>query len=147
MSMTRGPGLVACLLLGLCGPGCLGSGADTAGPDADDDGLSDAREAAYGTDPANPDTDGDDFQDGAEVELGTNPAYAPSHPYLGDYYVGWCDRPPEPTGSSGADEDGSAAYALGDVVDEIGWRDQNGETVSLYSFCGHLTVVQFSSFC
>ena len=41
--------------------------------DSDDDGLTDAEEAALGTDPGNADSDGDGLADGAEVELGTNP--------------------------------------------------------------------------
>ena len=138
----------ATLLLGtLITLGCPGPAQDTAGPDADEDGLSDALEVEYGTDPTDPDTDDDGYLDGAEVAAGTNPTYAPSHPYEGEYYVGWCDAPPEPTGPSGADEDGSAAYRVGDVVENFAWRDQHGEYVSLYSFCGHLTVIQFSSFC
>ena len=41
--------------------------------DSDDDGLTDAEEAALGTDPGNADSDGDGLTDGVEVELGTNP--------------------------------------------------------------------------
>jgi hypothetical protein len=41
--------------------------------DADDDGLSDGDEAAYGTNPSDPDSDNDGLDDGAEVSLGTNP--------------------------------------------------------------------------
>jgi len=46
--------------------------ADT-GPDSDDDGLSDAREAEEGTDPNNPDSDGDGLNDGDEIAEGTDP--------------------------------------------------------------------------
>ncbi|HYE59776.1 MAG TPA: hypothetical protein VEA18_01165, partial [Candidatus Kapabacteria bacterium] len=42
-------------------------------PDADGDGLSDAREATYGTDPENRDTDGDGMSDHDEVNYGMNP--------------------------------------------------------------------------
>lgn len=125
---------------------CASEG-DSGFADADGDGLADAAEAEYGADPSNPDTDGDGWQDGAEVEAGTNPAYAYSHPYEGGYYVGWCESPPQPTGPTGVDEGGLSAYQQGDVADNFEWRDQNGEYVSLYSFCGNLTVVQFSSFC
>jgi hypothetical protein len=137
----------AMLLTCVASIACPGPVADTAGPDTDADGLPDALEAHYGTDPSDPDSDGDGFLDGDEVDAGTNPAYAPSHPYQGDYFVGWCESPPVPTGPTGTDEDGSAAYQVGDVVEGLAWRDQFGEYVSLYSFCGHLTVVQFSSFC
>ncbi len=45
-----------------------------AGPaDADDDGLSDEREAELGTNPNMPDTDRDGLDDRLEVETGTNP--------------------------------------------------------------------------
>ena len=45
---------------------------DLATVDSDDDGLSDAQEAALGTDPNNADTDGDGIEDGDEVN-GTGP--------------------------------------------------------------------------
>lgn len=45
----------------------------SAGPDADQDGLSDAAEARFGTDPHNPDTDGDGYKDGEEVKNGYDP--------------------------------------------------------------------------
>ena len=41
--------------------------------DGDDDGLSDAREAALGTDADNPDSDGDGLLDGFEVRFGLQP--------------------------------------------------------------------------
>ena len=41
--------------------------------DADDDGLLDKDEAAFGTDPANPDTDGDGLLDGFEARHGLDP--------------------------------------------------------------------------
>jgi len=44
--------------------------------DRDDDGLSDAREAALGTDPTNPDSDGDGLLDGFEAGFGLNPRAA-----------------------------------------------------------------------
>ncbi len=42
-------------------------------PDADNDGLRDDEEAAFGTDPNNPDTDGDGLLDGFEVDNELNP--------------------------------------------------------------------------
>jgi len=118
----------------------------TGGGDADGDGLTNAEEATLGTDPDDPDTDDDGFEDGEEVEAGTNPGWAYSHPYEGDYYVGWCDAPPVPTGPT-AEVGGRPAYRVGDVVDNVSWLDQHGQYVDLYSFCGHLVVVQFSSLC
>lgn len=114
--------------------------------DSDGDGLTDAEERDYGTDPQLVDSDGDGFSDGDEVQEGTNPAYVYSHPYEGGYYVGWCDEPPSPTGPTGQ-VDGQPAYQEGDVLENVSWLDQHGEQVHLYSFCGHLLVVQFSSFC
>jgi hypothetical protein len=46
--------------------------------DLDEDGLSDAQEAAIGTDPANPDTDEDGLFDEAEATAGTDPTLADS---------------------------------------------------------------------
>lgn len=45
-------------------------------PDADLDGLEDAREAGFGADPADPDTDDDGLPDGFEVDHGLDPAVA-----------------------------------------------------------------------
>ncbi len=127
--------------------------------DSDGDGLSDDREVELGTDPADPDSDDDGFDDGEEVlEHGTNPLYEHSHPYTGGYNVGFCDTPPEPTGPTGrvegwfAPDDGPAewyewaVYQEGDVVDDFAWRDQHGETVHLYSFCGQTVMLAFAAF-
>lgn len=43
-----------------------------ADPDSDNDGLTDAEEAALGTDPNNPDSDHDGLWDGTEVDMQTN---------------------------------------------------------------------------
>jgi hypothetical protein len=51
-----------------------------AGPDTDNDGLSDADEQTYGTDPNNPDTDGDGYHDGTEVLHGYSPLNAAFFP-------------------------------------------------------------------
>ncbi|HEY1080807.1 MAG TPA: hypothetical protein VGE29_01010 [Prosthecobacter sp.] len=50
-----------------------GAAAPAQGPDADEDGLSDSREAGLGTDPAKADTDGDGLADGLEVRWGSSP--------------------------------------------------------------------------
>jgi hypothetical protein len=60
---------VAGTLLAALVAGCL-SGNDA--PDADGDGLSDAKEAQYRTNPNAPDTDLDGLSDGDEVDAGTN---------------------------------------------------------------------------
>jgi hypothetical protein len=114
------------------------------GVDTDGDGLKDAKEVALGTDPQDRDSDDDGYEDGEEVEAGTNPNWAYSHPYDGDYYVGWCDTAPIPTGPTG-EMDGRPAYREGDVLENFTWIDQHEQNVDLYSFCGHLVVVQFSS--
>jgi hypothetical protein len=151
-----------CAALVACTPGDGDSPSDTGtaapGGDRDGDGLSDADEAALGTDPDDPDSDDDGHDDGDEVQAGTNPLYVHSHPYSGGYNVGYCDTPPVPTGPTGTvsgyfepDDAGPEwyewpVYALGDVVDDFAWRDQHGETVHLYSFCGHHVMLMFGAF-
>ena len=49
------------------------TGGDPSLTDSDQDGLTDAEEAALGTDPEDPDSDGDGLTDGQEVDLGTDP--------------------------------------------------------------------------
>lgn len=58
--------------------GCQSTSSGTSDPDRDDDGLTNAEEAALGTDPDNPDSDGDTLLDGDEVEAGTSPLAADS---------------------------------------------------------------------
>jgi hypothetical protein len=117
-------------------------------PDADDDGdgLSNAEEATWGTDPDSADSDGDGYSDGDEVNThNTNPAYAYSHPYAGNYNVGWCDEEPQPTGPTGSGQYG-ALYRTGDVVSNFTLTDQHGERVDLYSFCGQYVMIAFGAF-
>ena len=58
--------------------GCQSMTSGTGDSDRDDDGLTNAEEAARGTDPDNPDSDGDTLLDGDEVEAGTSPLAADS---------------------------------------------------------------------
>ncbi|MFT5679245.1 MAG: hypothetical protein ACI8RZ_000149 [Myxococcota bacterium] len=114
--------------------------------DSDGDGLTNAEEEAFGTDPSNADSDGDGYDDGEEVNThNTNPAYAYSHPYTGDYNVGWCETPPAPTGPSGSGQYG-ASYQAGDVAENFTLTDQHGEQVDLYSFCGQYIMIAFGAF-
>ncbi|MBT3221395.1 MAG: hypothetical protein HN348_20110 [Proteobacteria bacterium] len=114
--------------------------------DTDGDGLTDVEEERLGTNPEDSDSDDDGFDDGAEIEAETNPNWVYSHPYDGDYYVSWCNTPPIPTGPTG-EVDGKSVYRPGDVLENFTWIDQNGQYVDLYSFCGHLVVIQFSALC
>lgn len=129
------------------------SGGDNGGgdtgpdPDADDDGdgLPNVDEEEWGTDPQDPDSDGDGYSDGDEAAGGTNPAYEYSHPYeQGGYHVGFCDTPPSPTGPS-SEHDGWPLYVNGDVADNFTLRDQYGQEVSLYSFCGQNVMAVFAA--
>ncbi|MFT5680907.1 MAG: hypothetical protein ACI8RZ_001813 [Myxococcota bacterium] len=106
--------------------------------DGDEDGLSDSEEDAAGTDPTDADTDNDGWSDGEEVRLGTNPIYSYSHPYYGDYNVGWCFEQPAATGPSSGHR-----YERGDVVENFTLIDQHGEPVDLYSFCGQHVMLIF----
>lgn len=150
--------LLPILFLAACGPPAE---TDT-GPDwgdVDGDGLLASEEHAWGTDPNDPDSDDDGWSDGDEVLVHhTNPLYEHSHPYTGGYNVGWCDTPPEPTGPTGwvegyfePDDSGPEwyewpVYDEGDVVDDFAWRDQHGEQVHLYSFCGQHVMLAFAAF-
>ena len=117
----------------------LGTDPDSA--DTDEDGIDDGEELEAGTDPTDADTDGDGQDDGAELENGTNPANEYSHSYTGGYNVGYCSGgTPSATGPTGTAEAQGytwAAYAEGDIVENFRRKDQHGEWVDLYSFCGH----------
>lgn len=105
--------------------------------DADEDGLTDGEELAAGTDPKDADSDNDGWSDGEEVSLGTNPTYSYSHPYYGDYNVGWCLEQPTASGPSSGHR-----YERGDVVENFTLTDQHSEEIDLYSFCGrHIMLV------
>ena len=124
-------------------------GADPTSSDTDEDGLSDGDEVDLGTDPLDEDSDGDGYADGVEVEEGTNPAYEYSHSYAGDYNVGYCDVPPEPTGPTGTGVYGQHSwdvYQEGDVAENFTFMDQHGEMVDLYSFCGQTVHMEFGAF-
>ena len=87
------------------------------------------------------DDDDDGFTLAEERAAGTNPDYKYSHPYAGNYNVGFCDTPPEPTGSTGS----SHGLINGDVPHNITFPDQFGEQVDLYSFCGKKIMVLVSA--
>jgi len=102
------------------------------------------------------DPDGDGFSNAEEQEAGTNPNYEYSHPYTGDYQVGFCRDKPNPTGPTQAqrytDESGTSydylSYQKGDVAENFTLQDQHGEEVDLYSFCGtHVMLVVSAGWC
>ena len=76
-SIGRSAWLATIVLMALL-TGCQSTSSGTSDPDRDDDGLTNAEEAALGTDPDNPDSDGDTLLDGDEVEAGTSPLAADS---------------------------------------------------------------------
>ena len=114
------------------------------GMSAEDDAYSEAIVGGPDDDP-----DGDGYTNDEEVDAGTNPNYEYSHPYTGDYRVGFCRTKPNPTGPTKAHtyvgDDGFRfdylSYQQGDVADNFTLRDQYGEDVDLYSFCGKHTMI------
>jgi thiol-disulfide isomerase/thioredoxin len=125
--------------------------ADTdADADTDTDADTDA-DTDTDTDPDS-DNDGDGWTNAEESAAGTNPNYAYSHPYTGGYNVGFCSSPPAATGPTEAVSmvyDGATytwdAYGVGDVLNNFSLRDQHGEMVDLYSFCGRHVVITISA--
>ncbi|MFT5684097.1 MAG: hypothetical protein ACI8RZ_005038 [Myxococcota bacterium] len=91
------------------------------------------------------DADGDGFSSGEEQQAGTNPNYAPSHPYIGGYNVGYCNVEPVPTGPTG-NNGYNDSYQEGDVVENFTLTDQHGEEVELYSFCGQNVMLAIGAF-
>ena len=129
-------------------------GTDPNEADSDGDGLDDGEELdEWGTDPSKADSDGDGWNDGEEVEDDTNPAYEFSHPYEGDYLVGWCDDIPSdsagPTGTTTIQYQGQTyswtVYAEGDLVENYMMADSYGEEFAFYSFCGKTVLVALSA--
>jgi thiol-disulfide isomerase/thioredoxin len=118
-------------------------------------------DADYGSDEAivggpDDDPDGDGFSNAEEEEAGTNPNYEYSHPYTGDYQVGFCRDKPNPTGPTKeqryTDEDGNSfdylSYQRGDVAENVTLQDRYGEEMDLYSFCGtHVMLVVSAGWC
>jgi len=132
------------------GGGGSGGGGSSGGGSSGGGGGSSGGGGGSSGDP-NSDADGDGFTLAEEQAAGTNPDYIYSRPYTGGYNVGFCDTPPEPTGTSGT---GSyldhtwPTLAMGDVPDNLTYMDQHGEAVDLYSFCGkHIMVVVSAGWC
>ena len=130
----------------------LGTDPDSA--DTDGDGLDDAAELdEHDTDPTVSDTDGDGFDDGEEIDAETNPNFEFSHPYAGDYAVGWCSEVPSestgPTGTTTITYQGQqyswTVYAEGDTVENLIMQDSHGEDFALYSFCGKTVLMALAA--
>ena len=107
------------------------------------------------SDPTLEDSDGDGFSNAQELEAQTNPNSKWSYPLeYGNYNIGYCDIiNPSPTGKSeqtsiseGDMELSWEHYAVGDVVDNIVLKDQYGQDVPLYSFCGQHIMLVTASF-
>ena len=105
-------------------------------------------------DPAQQDRDGDGFSDAAEMEAGTNPDSTHSHPLeFGNYNIGFCETEPNPTGPSqqaSMSENGMELswehYAIGDIAENMTLKDQYGQDVDLYDFCGNHIMLVIGSF-
>jgi len=131
-------------------------GGGSGGDDGDDGGGGDGGGGDGGAvgEPGE-DPDGDGYTNAEEESAGTNPNYAYSHPYTGDYRVGYCNNRPNPTGptkrqnySDGEVDMDYYTYQRGDVAENFTMRDQYGESVDLYSFCGkHVMVVVSAGWC
>ena len=128
-------------------------GLDPAAADSDGDGLDDSEELDLGTEPLEADTDGDGVSDGDEVAGGSSPLYEYAVPYTGGYLTGACDAAPTPTGPTGeavVQYNGQTyrwdAHQVGDIPENFGLKDQYGETVDLYAFCGKVVVLMFGEF-
>ncbi len=100
-----------------------------AAADTDGDGLDDCAEADLGTDPSEPDTDGDGLTDGEEVSCVSDPLDAGEQCYA----CGWPHGDPGGLASTGSAE--------GDVVANLVFADQCGDTVELWDFAGQYSVV------
>ena len=100
------------------------------------------------------DSDMDGYTDHDEVQAGTNPNSSYSYPLAqGDYNIGMCSN--GIASSNGPSvfasiEDGGGIdwnhYAPGDVVSDVILRDQYGQDVSLYQFCGQHIMLVIGSF-
>lgn len=105
------------------------------------------------TDP-NLDSDGDGYTDLQEEDAGTNPQSAYSYPLeQGEYNIGLCENGIEPSSGPSVQasiEEGGGIdwshYAQGDVVEDIVLKDQYGQDVSLYQFCGQHIMLVIGSF-
>ena len=132
------------LVVGLGLVGCFGSDADE-DDDGDGGGVGlpgmGGGGGGGGPDPSS-DDDGDGFTYAEEEAAGTNPDYAYSHPYTGDYNVGFCA---DGVAEGDAGPSGSA-YAVGDIAANFSLMDQHGEMVDLYSFCGKTVMLVSGAF-
>ena len=105
-------------------------------------------------DPTQQDRDGDGFTDAAEEEAGTNPDSVYSYPIeFGNYNVGACNTEPIPTGPSqetSMSENGMEFswehYGIDDVAENFVLKDQYGQDIELYNFCGQHIMLVIGSF-
>ena len=107
------------------------------------------------TEKTDADTDQDGFTDAEEAAAGTNPNDAYSRPYeQGNYNIGYCANGVDPTDGpsvqtaimEGDQEIAWSHYKVGDVVANVQLQDQYGQNVDLYSFCGNHIMLVVASF-
>jgi len=120
---------------------------ETAAPDSDDDGLTDAEESDLGTDPDNADSDGDTIADGAEVDAGLDPLSVDTDD--DSYQDNWEQTegtdptdansviyqglwPYNPDKAQYADRDWNGTIGIGDELPYFTFLDQFGDMLSIY---------------
>jgi len=116
--------------------GAAGAG-ESASPDSDGDGLTDAEEEELGSDPNEADTDGDGWDDLEEVEGNTDPTKKNDHPYEGGWAIADC--------RDDIDGDGDNSQ-VGNIADQFQLTDQFGDNVRLHDFCDREVVLIGAAF-